>query len=92
MFRSLVLALFLVGCVTGNPNADIAVVCSAYKDSLRTLVVFQSSLSASDKVLLKRADRILYPGCKTAAARMDADINALRNALREIVLLEQKVR
>ncbi len=84
------LGLFLTACAPTSIDGQAASVCTAYKDALRTLVVFQ--ISDGDRTLLKRADSVLYPSCKAASTGKPFDINSMRDALRQLVIIQQRAK
>ena len=99
---SLALALALTACAglgsIGDPQAareaSMFAACDSFKTSMRVVNTFEATMSEEQKVVVDRLVLIAPPACHAAEKGVDtteATLNAVRDALREIVAMEYRV-
>ncbi len=102
-FAAILLALALTACAgigqiedpQAAREASMYAACESFKTSMRVVNTFELSMSEAQKVVVDRLVMIAPPACHAASEGVmttEVTLNAVRDALREIVALEMQVK
>lgn len=98
--RALLLVVFLAGCAIPAGGftvaQEIAVVCRGYASTLSALTPFKGQMTAAQIAAIDDANLLVIPTCKAVGLRQEAPtediLRTVRDRLREMLILEQKIK